>query len=70
MAEGHHPEPGAAGGHSPAGGSQAVFSPGDIVKLQTEDRQAARNIVVLLTGVFITGLILYTVIAFIVSSGP
>jgi hypothetical protein len=54
-----------AGGElsSPAGGSQTLFPPDEWRALQAEDRQAARNIVGLMTGVFITGLILYLGIA-------
>jgi hypothetical protein len=48
---------------SPAGASQTLFPPEEWRALQAEDRQAARNIVCLMTGVFITGLILYLGIA-------
>jgi hypothetical protein len=48
---------------SPAASSQTLFPPDEWRALQAEDRQAARNIVCLMTGVFITGLILYLGIA-------
>jgi hypothetical protein len=43
--------------------AQTLFPPEEWRALQAEDRQAARNIVCLMTGVFITGLILYLGIA-------
>jgi hypothetical protein len=52
-------------GHGTSGAvaSQTLFSPDEWRALQAEDRQAARNIVCLMTGVFIVGLILYSGIA-------
>jgi hypothetical protein len=44
-------------------GSSEVFPPAEIETLHSLDRQAARNIVCLLGGLFIVGLILYTFVA-------
>jgi hypothetical protein len=44
------------------------FTPGEWAALQSADRQAAGQIVCLLAGVFILGLLGYLVIALIVSS--
>jgi hypothetical protein len=54
-------EHGTSGGG--AGATQTLFPPDEWRALQAEDRQAARNIVCLMTGVFIVGLILYSGIA-------
>jgi hypothetical protein len=40
-----------------------VFPPAEIETLHSLDREAARNIVCLLGGLFIVGLILYTFVA-------
>jgi hypothetical protein len=60
---GHGASGGGGGLSSPTGESQTLFPPDEWRALQAEDRQAARNIVCLMTGVFITGLILYLGIA-------
>ncbi len=59
-----------AHGHAPAPGGQALFPAQEWAMFQAEDRQAARNIVVLLTAVFSVGVVLYLSIALVVSSGP
>jgi hypothetical protein len=56
----HHSAEGLAAWHS-------LFPPQEWDDLRREDRQAARNIVVLLTTVFLTGLVMYLGIAFIVA---
>lgn len=43
--------------------SQNLFPPAELEGLHTADREAARNIVCLLGGLFIVGLILYTFVA-------
>jgi hypothetical protein len=48
----------AANGHETAG--QTLFPPAELESLHLEDREAARNIVCLLAGLFIVGLVLYT----------
>ena len=54
-----------AAGHGSSGGTagQTYFAPAEWEALRAEDRQAARNIVCLMTGVFISGLIGYLGIA-------
>jgi hypothetical protein len=64
MAHSHSSEAGTHGAsvaHSP-------FSAGEWAALQSSDREAARNIVCLMGGVFILGLIGYFIIAMIVAS--
>ena len=57
-------ETSAAGhGSSAAASGQTYFAPDQWEALRAEDRQAARNIVCLMTGVFIAGLIGYLGIA-------
>ena len=50
-------------GSSAVAPSQTYFAPAEWEALRAEDRQAARNIVCLMTGVFIAGLIGYLGIA-------
>jgi len=51
----------AAMGHGPNGlsNSQTLFPPAELELLQSSDREAARNIVCLLGGLFIVGILLY-----------
>ena len=49
-------------GQAPAG-QTLPFPPAEIETLHSLDREAARNIVCLLGGLFIVGLILYTCVA-------
>jgi hypothetical protein len=53
--------------HAPAAGStaQAHFTPQEWEALQASDRNAAAHIVCLMAGIFVTGLIMYLVIAYI-----
>ena len=44
-------------------GGQTLFPPAELESLHVADREAARNIVSLLGGLFIVGLILYTLVA-------
>jgi hypothetical protein len=46
-----------------AAGGPMPFPPAEIETLHSQDREAARNIVCLLGGLFIVGLILYTFVA-------
>jgi hypothetical protein len=46
-----------------AAGTQTLFPPAELESLHTADREAARNIVCLLGGLFIVGLILYIFVA-------
>ena len=48
--------------------AHSPFSAGEWAALQSSDREAARNIVCLMGGVFILGLIGYFIIAMIVAS--
>ena len=48
---------------SPGKAASEVFPPAEIETLHALDREAARNIVCLLGGLFIVGLILYTFVA-------
>ncbi len=43
--------------------SQTLFPPAELESLHVADREAARNIVCLLGGLFVVGLILYTFVA-------
>ena len=47
-------------GHGAASGAAAPFPPDEIAALRALDWEAGRNIVVLLAGLFIVGLILYS----------
>jgi hypothetical protein len=61
-ASAHH-APGAAA----TSGMQTWFSADEWTALQTQDKQAARNIVCLMVGIFLTGLAMYLFIAYTVS---
>ncbi len=50
-----------------AGNGTALFSPRDWGIMQAEDRQAAKHIVVLLTSIFILGLLGYLSIDILIS---
>ena len=41
---------------------QTVFPPAELETLHSSDREAARNIVCLLGGLFIVGIVLYTLV--------
>jgi hypothetical protein len=62
MTQAHSPE-----SHAPTVGGQTLFPPAEWEMLQASDREAGRNIVCLMTSIFVTGLIGYLVIALIVS---
>ena len=64
MTQAHNAPPASPVNATPSG--PTLFPTGEWETLQTSDREAARNIVVLMTGVFILGLIGYTIIALIV----
>jgi len=69
-ADPHHTATDPSASHQAASGPadwHSLFPPEQWDDLRREDRQAARNIVVLLTTVFITGLIMYLCIDFIVA---
>ena len=46
-----------------AAGTSSPFPPAEVETLHSLDREAARNIVCLLGGLFIVGLVLYTFVA-------
>jgi hypothetical protein len=50
--------------HAPVG--SAVFTPEERTALRQDDIQAARNIVCLMVGVFVLGLLLYLYIAIVI----
>jgi hypothetical protein len=56
-----HSAPAAAAGH-------ALFSAAELESLHSADRQAAMHVVMLMTGIFLTGVVLYLSICFIVAS--
>jgi hypothetical protein len=60
MSETHTHEPGADVGHGP------YFSDEEWKHLQAADRSAAREVVTLLLSVFITGVILYSIVVYVV----
>jgi hypothetical protein len=67
----NHSEHSAHGGHpTPDISSQPAFSASDWETFQAEDRQAARNIVGLMTGIFILGVFGYLVVAYVVAESP
>jgi hypothetical protein len=57
-------------GHSPAAShSSAALSDAELGRLHESDKEAGRNIVVLMTGVFTLGLIGYSIVAYIAAQG-
>lgn len=62
---GHH-------AHDTHGHAAAVanpFTPEEQAALHEDDLKAGRNIVILMLGIFLTGLLLYTVVTYVVHQG-
>ncbi len=49
-------------GHSPSPASPLHFSPAELEQLQADDRHGAVVVLGLMTAIFATGLILYTIV--------
>ena len=54
--------------HAPGVGGQPFFSASEWEALQASDREAGRNIVCLMTSIFVAGLIGYLIVALIVAA--
>jgi hypothetical protein len=65
----NHSEHSGHGGH-PNISPQPAFSAPDWETFQAEDHQAARNIVGLMTGIFVLGVLGYLAVAYVVAGSP
>jgi hypothetical protein len=55
---------------SAAPAAHTLFPPGEWEALQADDRQTAKYVVCLLVGIFVLGLIGYTIVALIAAGNP
>jgi hypothetical protein len=49
--------------HEEAHGQVATFSPEEVAALRADDKQAARQVLLLMIGVFLIGVVLYLFVA-------